>query len=315
MDCIYSLFFILFCLYGGLDWWASILLETTLDRSEIWSMPFVFLSNTRLLYWSPHNTISIWLLMSLLIQGKPEPWQSKLFGPTVVSVLICSPIGLIGVVPFILLFLLINPREQLVYIFNRWSILLSVLTFVILVAFITSNSFSFPVEWLPGAAWLPDFTQRYILFLTTELLAATGVLLLTYKNSSYQEKYFIALAYVLLLIIPLLRIGIWNDWCAKTSVASLFIIGFMASKNIIIKRLPLWKSILTVLLMIVSCFTAGEELAIAIKEFKNNVNVPSHEFRAYGQWYATEQRIGKADSFFYHFLAKENYPGAKKNDK
>lgn len=307
----YVLFLILFCLFGGLDWWANSLLNVTSERSEIWSVPFVFLSNTRLLYWAPHNTIPIWLLMGIILQGMQEPWQAKMLGPTVVSVLIWTPIGLIGVVPFLLLLLVVSPREQRIHFFNGWSVSLAAVTFIILATFITSNSFSFPVEWPFNTGDSSAITQKYALFLSTELITTIGVFLLTYKNNSFRERCFIGLAYVLLLMIPFLRIGIWNDWCAKTSVASLFIIGFMASKNIVVGRLPVWKFTLAFSLMVLSTLTAGEELMIALKNFNINLSVVPHQFHTYGQWYATEQRIGRADSFFYRFLAKETRSNAK----
>ena len=310
---LYALFFILFSLYGGLDWWANSILKSTPERSEIWGMPFVFLSNTRLLYWASHNTIAVWLLMCLLLEGIKEPWQAKLLGPVVVAVLIWTPIGLIGVVPFLLLFFFMTPREQRIHFFNGWSIVVSIGLFIFLAAFITANSFSFPVQWLIGADNIAEFFSKYSLFLLVELGASVGVFIITYKNSTVRERWFIGMAYGLLLIIPFLRIGIWNDWCAKTSVASLFIIGFLAAKNIVVRRLPMWQMVAALLLMLMSTFTAGEELLIAISEFKINVRNKPHPFSTYGQWYATEQRIGKAHSFFYDFLAKENQLSKKSN--
>ncbi|QHV97628.1 hypothetical protein [Spirosoma endbachense] len=303
---LYGLFLFLFCLYGGLDWWANSWLHATTERAELWDVPFLFLSNTRLLYWSSHNSLPVWLLMALLLENVPETGQTKLLGPALVSVLIWTPIGLIGVVPFCVLYLLLSTSQQKSNLFDRWSVGLSIVTGLLLATFITSNSFTFPVEWLPTASWLPRFTVKYLLFLGTELITTVGVFLLTQSRNTSRETRFILLAYSLLLLIPFVRLGIWNDWCSKTSMAALFVVSFLATKNAVSNGLPPWKQLVSIVLLFISTFTGGEELLAALQSFSINVHVVPHEFRDYGQYYVTEQRIGKPDSFFFRLFAKES---------
>lgn len=291
-----------FCFFGGLDWWGNLVLNVTPDRADIWSVPFVYFSNTRLAFWSPHNTLPIWLLLAIIVHDPSQKWASNLFGPTLVAILFWTPIGLIGAVPFILVYVFVKKPFRI--FLSPASILISLALFILIASFILSNSFSFPVEWLPTASWLPNFTTKYLFFLATELGAAALIFYLVREEMTSTEKQYIYLALFLLIIIPFIRIGLWNDWCSKTAMASLFVIAVLLLKGSINPSLPTGKRLAVGLAFALTCCTGFEEYIYAARHFKVDLRSTPPEFRDYGQIYVTEQLIGNPNSLFFRHLAK-----------
>lgn len=286
-------------LFGGLDFAFNYFFEIIDDHSEMWSMPFFFFSNTRSLFWSPHHCLPIWLFGSILLHVRSLPSRILSLIPIpLVSIILWSPLCFISLFPFtiILLVYILKKRSDSVLILSSS---LSLFLLFILCSFILSNELSFPIEWAPGS--FPDFWNKYPVFLVVELAAPILIIVYGFKKLSNFEKQLVIASLLSLLVIPFVRIGLWNDWCIKNAIAPLFFISIITGLVIIRSVKFNFLNFLMLSLLSISFLTSIEEINSSIQNFQISFSEPA-SFGQFGNGYLIDQQIGSPDSFFVKYI-------------
>lgn len=286
------------CLFGGLDYLFNRLLAFTADRSEMWLSPFHYFSHTRNLFWAPQHCLPSWLMICVILNRRQiSPLLMRIFPLVIVSLLLWSPLCLIGIVPFIF--------PALKYYWKEWLRLnpLSILTsliFVLLTAFIISNDFSFEILFAPYS--VDNFWGNYGLFVLSEFVILSAVLfLIPFKKMDFD---ILAIALSMLFIIPFFTLGIWNDWTIKLSMPSLFVVSIMVIKQIIRLMENKRKSASIAVLLFAACaFTPLEELVYSAKHYRISFETPP-QIREFGPTYIVWQQLGDPGSFFFRTIAR-----------
>ena len=210
-----------------IDWWIK-------------PPPLVsYWSNTSNLFWNPNHCLPAWLAIALFYRH----WQHPRFvaiAPLLIAVLpLWSPFALIGISPFLLLFLArwirSSPRVALDVPTTVACTIIFLIVFVSLVippsnVQLTSSAVTAPTDtnWI----YLNNFNhyltvaENYILFVIFEF----GILaLLVLRNV---DKGLMATALITLLCLPFMSIGPGNDLAMRGSIPSLTILCIAAMNQL-----------------------------------------------------------------------------------
>lgn len=286
------------CLFGGMDYVFNGLLGFTTDRSEMWLSPLHYFSHTRNLFWAPQHCLPTWLIIGIILNHRQiSPALMCIFPLVCVSMLLWSPLCLIGIAPFILLLLKYHWGEWL-----RWNYvnMLACFLFLLLSTFIVSNDFSFGMIYAPHV--MEGYWLQYCLFLTAEFLMLASIFL--FANAKIWRDDILIMAFVLLFAIPILILGRWNDWSIKLSIPPLFVLSIFVIKQFIWLVENKGKHILIPVFLFTSCaLTPLEELIYSANNYRISFENPP-EIRDFGANYIVWQQLGDPRSFFFRYLAK-----------
>lgn len=286
------------CLFGGMDYVFNRLLRFTADRSEMWLNPFYYFSHTRNLFWAPQHCLPSWLMIGVVLNRREvSPLLMRIFPLVTVSMLLWSPLCLIGIVPF--LFPITKSYWKDWLRLNPESIL-TCLVFILLIAFIISNDFAFKLLFAPY--FVDNFWEKYGLFILTEFAVLSATLFLIPHMKRDFNILIIALS--MLFVVPFLMLGMWNDWSIKLSMPSLFVVSVLFTKQTIhlIARKRKIVSI-SVVLFIASAFTPLEELVYSAGHYRISFETPP-EIREFGANYIVWQQLGDPGSFFFRTIGR-----------
>ncbi len=296
---------------GFIGWWvkyglAGYKTSYLWDESVVWDLPFVFTPHWHLLLWIPHHGLGAWIATLIIVYSTSFTWVLRYVGLALGSLLIVSPFGTVGVVPFFGFIVLLSLFNQ------NWKKLLTPINiiggvgiFLCSAAFLTSNEFNFPIlntlkahegEWRPLYVW----------FLTFEIGFAVALYLVFLKRFNPEQKNWFLLAFITLCLIPILMMGDWNDWCARASIPAWLIVGLMLSvicyewlkKDSVIRTI-----VAAVLILTMGLTPVTGDLRYSFKNYKIELPKPK-QFIDYDKGTVTQQRLGKNNTFFFKYLAR-----------
>ena len=332
----------IFCLAGGLDYIGYYLLNRNIPDThvEMWAYYFEYSSNTTLIYWVPQHTIASWLITGMIVDALYNKRDMKWLGMVIVAGIIWSPFGIVGIAPFLLLtlFVYLSPQNQK-YLLNWKSIMFNTLSIgigAVYLLYLASNQFKFPI----GFIWqysenYVSLTLRTIIFLSLEfallgfltlLLIISGVLgtnILSLPKRNWptlleqefgitpMQIYLFLTSLGVLVILPIFRMGIYNDLVMRSSITSLFIFWAFIAKVVtdasaqIKKRFNLLYALISIILTL-GFFTSFSEIARSVAMY--HLGPPAlSDVQTTGDANSIEyilQRIGSEDSIYYHYLSK-----------
>ena len=286
------------CLFGGMDYVFNGLLGLTTDRSEMWLSPLHYFSHTRNLFWAPQHCLPSWLIIGVILNHRQiSPALMRIFPLAGVSMLLWSPLCLIGIAPFVLIIFKCHWKEWLLW---NWTNGLAGFLFVILFAFIVSNDFSFGMIYAPNL--MEGYWVQYCLFIAAEFLILSSIFAFGTPKIVRDDALIVAL--VLLLAIPVFILGRWNDWSIKLSIPPLFVLSIFVIKQMIWLIETKRKHILmAVFLFSICALTPLEELVYSAKNYRIGFENPP-EIRDFGPNYIVWQQLGDPGSFFFRYLAR-----------
>ncbi|MFZ4777998.1 MAG: hypothetical protein ACOYM3_21725 [Terrimicrobiaceae bacterium] len=228
-----GLAYVLFVFFSGMDFLGqkAIVGHFSLGTSniEFWSKTWQYSSNTSLLYWVPQHAIAGWLATSLILHDTLTLKTSRNVGYYFALALPWTPFATIGLLPLVVINVAMSPVRQCLSARNLLGGggLASVFGLYYLSRFPDTHS---------GWIWVfSDFTSLLPALLTFELLEfgiyslVCAIVLRRTPNRFF--VVFLASA-VTLVLIPLYKMGIWNDFAMRASIPSLFVICLAIAKVI-----------------------------------------------------------------------------------
>jgi hypothetical protein len=223
------LFVLLFLLFSGLDlvgWLIHGSSQSLLAHKEWWAgghYAFAYEGHATLFIWVPQHALAGMLGLALVLPDQGYSASSRYLGLLGAAVLFWSPFALIGLVPFALATVLRSePRA-----FLDWGNVLCVVTLGIpLASYLTAGSADVPhgFNWdHEGFSWL-----GYAEFLALEI----GFYLLALRLYGWQYLRYPVIVIVVLLLLPLYRIGMFNDFTMRVCIPAIMLLAIAASAAI-----------------------------------------------------------------------------------
>jgi len=332
----------IFCLAGGLDYIGFYLLNRNIPRVhiEMWADYFEYSSNTTLIYWVPQHTIVSWLIIGIIVDALYNKQNIKHLGMVVTAGIIWSPFSIVGVTPYLLLilFFYLLPQNRK-YLFNWQSIIFNALSIgigVIYSLYIASNQFKFPIGFIWQYSENPaSLAFRILIFLCLEFAFLAFLILLFIILGAFHlnttafsrhnwptllgqefgitpiQIYLFLISLGVLGILPLFKMGFYNDLVMRSSIASLFIFWAFVAKVVadasfrVKKKYKSLYSLISIIL-ILGFLTSFNEIARSVamyhlgppafSDVPTTTTVNEIEYNL--------QRIGDEDTIFYYYLSK-----------
>ena len=336
-----------FCLLGGLDFIGFyILKENTFDitkQVEFWAGIFQYSSNTTLIFWVPQQAIAAWLVVGMLVDCLYEPQNLDYLGISIASIVIWSPFGAVGILPFLLILAPVYlSKKNRGALLNRISLffnLASVWIGFVLLLYLGSNKFQFPSGWIWKlednkwhlikyllAFWFLEFAFYAFLVL---LFLAFGVL--SSKNGSQkvygQTRFSVVNAVnilknqfdiipmqltlfltslLVLFLIPFYKIGFYNEFVMRASIPALFIFWTFVVKVVLDAKIILKHNKKLILLYSFLLLILILGFFPAIAEIARSIN----RYQIHAPYLSTIPsttdvlRVGTQNSVFFRYFGK-----------
>ena len=225
--------YLLFVFFSGMDFLGQkvIVGHFSLGTSniEFWSKTWQYSSNTSLLYWVPQHAIAGWLATSLILHDTLKLKTSRNVGYYFALALPWTPFATIGLLPLVVMNVAMSPIRQCLSARNLLGGggLATVFGLYYLSRFPDSHS---------GWIWVfSDFASLLPALLTFELLEF-GIysLVCAIVLRRTPDRFFMLFlaSTVTLALIPLYKMGIWNDFAMRASIPSLFVICLTIAKTL-----------------------------------------------------------------------------------
>lgn len=297
---------------GHLEWWA-----------EIGTYP----SNVTSLFWAPQHAIAGWIATSIFyIYQKQSKSRGEILFPFA-AVILASPFVFVG----LFFYLLFDLKTRWQIYFDKLKSILSVTNIssglIILVvglyyfsainsppAYVNAPGIEFglsPLKFYKGPV---DYALRLFIFLVLEV-GVFVILIKFFSNISedYSEYRIFVFTSVLLLTIPLIKIGVFNDFMMRTSIPSFFILSVFLGKAVVNargSRLIIFLGFLILfsinpLVEITRNIQASFSIKSGMLEFpKHKQDVWSISKMAEAKWFLLPQYLGSSNSYFFRYLSK-----------
>lgn len=188
---------------------------------DTWCAPYFtyYASHWTSLWWCFNQCIPVWLITAvILLNGNLKSvvfWYS--------FTVLYSPWAAMGLFPIVLvyaIFSLAKDKKQLSVIFNVQNIVFPLFVLLVAGSFYMSNSHP-----LADKGWFWEFMSplkfavKYIAFILVEL----GVYCYAMRKELDKQPW-LAISFVVLLLIPFYNMTRWNDFIMRASIPALFIV-------------------------------------------------------------------------------------------
>jgi hypothetical protein len=220
------LFVILFLLFSGLDLIGWLIHDSTssiLVHKEWWAgsnYAFAYDGHATLFIWVPQHALAGMIGLALLLPGQMPPASSSYLGLLGAAVLLWSPFAGIGLAPFVLVTAVRGGRQA----FLDWgNILCAAVLGIPLAGYLMAGATGVPhgFNWdHAGFSW-----RSYLEFSTLEV----GLYLLALRLYGWQYLCYPGIVIAILLLLPLYRIGEFNDFTMRACIPAIMLIAIAAS--------------------------------------------------------------------------------------
>jgi hypothetical protein len=247
-------FLLLFLLFSGLDLIGWLLLgraSSILAHNEWWAnYAFAYEGHATLFLWVPHHALAGMLGVLLLPTGQPNSMSPQGLSLLGAAVLLWSPFAALGLAPFALAWAVRHGREAFVDLGN---ILCGLVLGTPLLAYLLSGTSRLP----QGFNW--DHEGFSIGSLVNFLLLEVGLYLLALWLYGWHHLRYPAIVIAVLLLLPLYRIGIHNDFTMRACIPALTLLAMAAAASLAEPRTG-WRWIPLATLMLVGSATSILEI-------------------------------------------------------
>lgn len=184
-----------------------------------------YTSHVALLFWAINHSAPGWwfALLALLHARGAAPFA--ILPVAFAAMLLWSPLAMMGAAPVLAYLAMerfprhLSRRENLVAIGSS-------LAFLPIALYLTIDNGAVEKEWL---VLRDGFFTRYVLHMMFEIPQA-AIVLYAWRMVEPCERRLVALALILLAIIPLYSIGLYNDFMMRASIAPLFLLSVVFAR-------------------------------------------------------------------------------------
>lgn len=227
---------LVFIVFGGADIIGTLFTNYKhgpIYHLEWWASWIEYPSNTTSIFWVPQHAIPAWISVAYLLRAREKYALSRFIFLLGAAVFLWSPFSALGITPFMLLLISKNGFRKTAL---EWqSVLSTCLLGIPLCLYMTTSLENIPSGPISSIPCLWDdgdcFTwSSYFIFIVLEV----GLFIITLLLAKIREKDFLIIAAISLLLIPLYRMGINNDFAMRASLPALAVLAILTGRALTI---------------------------------------------------------------------------------
>ncbi|HSH42515.1 MAG TPA: hypothetical protein VK973_10380 [Arenicellales bacterium] len=332
---------LVFVLFSGMDAAGALVVNPAADwpalandfHLEWWATHWQYSSNASLLYFVPQQALGAWLATALVIDAHLRGDRKLPMALLLALLALWSAFAAIGLLPLV---------AVLLWYRDGWTLrtqastanLAGLMLGLVVLLFYGSRLLPFELpaaygtaagEPPPGAlAWMPsrlsagEFATSYSLFVSCEFLVLAALVAVSLILAGKRREVLLVLvATGILLALPLVRYGIYNDLVMRVSIPALFVLQACVLPVIRRSAAPLLARTAIIAVLGVGALYSANLLRIgvqAVHEAGHLVRVPDRaevaglpaiEVHPTLQLAFSSQYLGSARSLFYRHLAAD----------
>lgn len=328
---------LVFIFFGGWDIIGAIFsysedVLTPGVHMEWWAGIGQYSSNTTLLFWVPQHAIAPWLTTAFIILAVQKNLGKNSILLMASFSFLWSPMASLGLLPFLFLTFIFDVVENKgINIFGPANLFVAPAIASLGFLYYSSNAFQFPNIWQFDEA---GFGGKYLLFILLECAPLTVPFLFQHFKQKHflseislpppirlghKQKLFGWFAALVLLLLPLYKLGIMNDLCMRASIPALLILASFYLRVLKVEFSFQYAQIAAVsICSLVGAGSATSELVRSVENYSARIpslssvssllNDPKNS--------VIDQRAGNPDSFFWRWLGPirsraQSFPGKK----
>ncbi len=280
-------------------------------------IPINYMGITDMLYWTPQHFIPAIIGIGVLLNDAFIDNDIK-YTPFFLSLLVMwSPMILLGIAPF-LIFVFVAKRFK--GVFNTVNLFLAMIIFLYSASYLLAiesqelvKHFIF-TDLSSQHISLGEQIMVYLYFLIFEVVVWIFVIVVSgYRKLVKTDQYLLIFTAVLLCLIPLYRLGLWNDWSNRISMPSIILLFVLLFKSFELssKKGKLLVGVLLVLSSTAAFIDIGGSLKYCriLPRFDPPDESLVQDLPTICVSYPLAQFVAKDESFFYKHFAKkpDNY--------
>lgn len=242
--------------FSGMDLAGYALTRGTLpqltEHIEWWAGFAQYSANSTLLFWVPNHALPGWLSTILILRHWRQPELARVAPLLGSCVPLWSPLAALGTLPFFLAG--IDWRRDLARLLSPRAFFPLAVVALVSARYLTIGAEHIPSGWLFAVAGQQGVVLNLYLLLC--LLEFGLLCMVLARLRSFDLK--VAIAAILLCLLPLYRFGYGNDIVMRASIPALLVLAMSAVKALTSNGAPAWRGTLGAILVI-GCAGAMQE--------------------------------------------------------
>ncbi|MFT4095663.1 MAG: hypothetical protein QM651_00980 [Rhodoblastus sp.] len=192
------------------------------DTIDSWTPLLQYTGSITQFFWVPNHALAGWLTAILLLLRARREVDTATVGAGVALMMFWSPLAIMPAVPGLLYFAAVDPRGTFASR-RTWIAIPAALACLPVAAYMTAASDTIPRPTIVGD---PDFWPTYFAFLPVQL-GSVGVVYYLRERIPAEWRGLYWLNVALLVFLPFVSFGEYNDSVMRGSIASLTILAFV----------------------------------------------------------------------------------------
>jgi hypothetical protein len=292
----------LFVCLGGLDvigfrlWTDEPLTATT--HLEWWAglMKFQYSSDTSLLFWVPQHALAGWILTGLLLYQADVLRSCRAASFAVGLCLLWSPFVALGLVPFALAAAVrcrFRGASSFANVAGGPALVL------VAAAFLFARSQPIPHGWWFQTSASGDWPTLGMFYLLE--FGAIAVFSMPARRADGPARVWWWTSLASLLVLPLYRVGLFNDFTMRASIPALFVFWSFVAAKLLARPWHARARVLFALVLLGAC-TAGTEIARSITKYPTALPEEGDVTTFADNLIARAQYLGDGGAWFFRRL-------------
>ena len=260
---------VVFPFLGGLDVLAYYCTKGAFprltDHIEWWLPLFQYSANSTLLMWVPQHAFAGWIGTGILVYLQRRRTLSPVTALTVITaVSYWSAFAALGLVVLLAPFALTTPLSN----WRRLELIGPLALLVILAMFLTTNHNAMT----RGFLWFfdrPHATAKWLFFCVMEFALALGLTWRLCGPDDKEDKKWLIWCGLLLTLLPLFKLGHWNDLVTRVSIPALVTLWALVWYHLYRSKQKFtsftWLALVVV--MSIGALSASTEIVRGVKSF------------------------------------------------
>jgi hypothetical protein len=278
------------------------------------NMQLLYQTNTHSLFWGPQHALPCWIATGMFSYEWTK--QKNILNSPIYLVLLpfWSPFMLLGLAPFVVYQVFNDSFKKYFSLQN----LVLIPVFIVIIWFVNSV----PVSNLEKGLifYKPDrllnyFSEiwAYVFFILFEVMVwAIPIYLILKKNQDKEKIFLLLLVCIILSIIPLYKLGKWNDFVQRVSMPSLFILWYFVA-NIWSKTKSIKFQLIFIFMLILGSWDSLQHILFSLKTTDYKIKYTAIPYEKVSNFVETsekekwpiEQSFAPDSASFFRYLTRK----------